>query len=275
MSMLDTDEYELVTIDNNLVERIRNSVKYAEGLQEKAENGNILRIKIMSWIESFRGFIDQIDPLAESYSASVGGNWRDAQWYFDNHPKDENEFLCVFGRYLGVAQSILNNEKVKIVTKKIGKEKKINSTCVFHRRSLIPQDNLIFVLMPFTEQWSDYLWKEEIKRIIETIDGLSLICKRADDLFGNDVMQDIYESILTAKIIIAEITNRNANVFYELGMAHTLGKDVIILSQGAEHIPFDLNRFRHCIYSNDGPGYKKLRDYLPKAIIEIFRQDKA
>lgn len=275
MGIFDDYEYKIISIDNNLVKIIRKSIEYAKSLREKAENGNILKIQIMSWIESFRGIIDQIDPLAESRSGSIGGNWRDAQWYFGNSPKDENEFLCVFGQYLGVAQSILNNEKIKIVSKKLEKNKKADSACVFHRRSLIPQDNLIFVLMPFTEHWSDYLWKEEIKPIVETIDGLSLICKRADDLFGNDVMQDIYESILTARIIIAEITNRNANVFYELGMAHALGKDVIILSQGKEHIPFDLNRFRHCIYSNDGPGYKKLRDYLPKAIIEILRKNMA
>lgn len=275
MGLFDDYEYELKSINANLVEKIRESIKYAESLQDQSENGNILRIKIMAWIESFRGFIDQIDPLGESFSGSIGGNWRAAGWYYGNSPKDENEFLCVFGQYIGVAQSIMANEKVKSVTKKIKKDNGSTSMCVFHRRPITLQDNLVFVLMPFTEKWSDYLWKEEIKQIIETIDGLSIICRRADDLFGHDVMLDIYESISMARIIIAEITNRNANVFYELGMAHTLGKDVIILSQGTEHIPFDLNRFRNCIYSNDGPGYKKLRDYLPKAINEIISKNKA
>jgi len=273
MGMFDDYEYELKTVDANLADKMRESIKYAQGLQDQAEKGNVLRGKMMAWVASFRAFIDQIDPLCESHSGSIGGNWEDARWYFGNHPKDDNEFLCVFGQYVGVAQSILNTEKVKIVTKKIEKDKKVHkssSECVFHRRPLIPQDNLVFVLMPFTEKWSDYLWKEEIKQIIETIDELSLICKRADDLFGHDVMLDIYESISTARIIIADITNRNVNVFYELGMAHALGKDVIILSQGTEHIPFDLNRFRNCIYSNDGPGYKKLREYLPKAINDII-----
>lgn len=96
------------------------------------------------------------------------------------------------------------------------------------------------------------------------------ICKRADDLYGRDVMQDVYESILTSSVVIADITNRNANVFYELGIAHSLGKEVILLAQGSEHIPFDLNRFRHCIYSNDGDGYRELRIYIPEAIRDIF-----
>ena len=140
------------------------------------------------------------------------------------------------------------------------------SECVFHRRAIHVQDNLVFVLMPFTEKWSDYVWREEIKPTVESIESVSFVCRRADDLFGHDVMQDVYESIVAARIVIAEVTNRNPNVFYELGMAHTLGKDVILLSQGTEHIPFDLNRFRHCIYSNDGPGYKILRSYLISAL---------
>lgn len=78
--------------------------------------------------------------------------------------------------------------------------------------------------------------------------------------------------ILTASIIIADITNRNANVFYELGIAHSLGKEVILIAQGEEHIPFDLNRFRHCIYSNDGIGYKKLKQYIPDTIKDILQK---
>jgi hypothetical protein len=141
---------------------------------------------------------------------------------------------------------------------------------VFHRRSVPLEQDLVFVLMPFTESWSEYIWKEEIQKSVQQYQSAKLRCMRADDLFGQDVMIDIYESIAKTRIVIADITNRNANVFYELGIAHSLGKDVILLSQGTDHIPFDLLRFRHCIYSNDGPGYKRLREYLPKAIESIL-----
>jgi hypothetical protein len=148
----------------------------------------------------------------------------------------------------------------------------IISKCIFHTRQLDIQENLVFVLMPFTEKWSDYIWKEQIKKVIEVIDFRPLICRRADDLFGHDVMHDIYESIIMARIIIADITSRNANVFYELGLAHAFGKDVILLSQSEEYIPFDLNRFRHCIYSNDGPGYEKLSSFLVGAIKSVLER---
>lgn len=146
---------------------------------------------------------------------------------------------------------------------------------VFHRRSVPLEQDLVFVLMPFTESWSQYIWKEEIQKSVHQYQSAKLRCMRADDLFGHDVMIDIYESIAKARIVIADITNRNANVFYELGIAHSLGKDVILLSQGTDHIPFDLLRFRHCIYSNDGPGYKTLREYLPKAIESILENEKS
>ncbi|WP_083842821.1 helix-turn-helix domain-containing protein [Schlesneria paludicola] len=148
----------------------------------------------------------------------------------------------------------------------------VTITPYFHKRELEPEDDLVFVLMPFTEPWSDYIWKEEIKPIVTGIDDHPLRCLRADDLFGHDVMIDIYESIAAARIVIADITGRNANVFYELGIAHTLGKDVILLAQGTVHIPFDLLRFRHCIYSNDGPGYKILRKYLQNSIRGILQK---
>lgn len=148
----------------------------------------------------------------------------------------------------------------------------VTVTPYFHKRELEPENDLVFVLMPFSESWSDYIWNEEIKPIVTGIPDHPLRCLRADDLFGHDVMIDIYESIAAASIVIADITGRNANVFYELGIAHTLGKDVILLSQGTEHIPFDLLRFRHCIYSNDGPGYKILRDYLSNALLSNLQQ---
>ena len=142
---------------------------------------------------------------------------------------------------------------------------------LFNRRIIAPDDSLVFTLMPFTASWSEYVWRKEIKTIVENIPGYNLRCMRADDLYGADVMQDIYESIVSARIVIADITGRNANVFYELGIAHTIGKEVILLAQGTEHIPFDLTRFRHCIYSNDGSGYQVLRGYIPEAIKSILR----
>ena len=137
---------------------------------------------------------------------------------------------------------------------------------LFKSRDTKSQDK-IFVLMPFTQEWSDRIWKKIIK---PTIEELGIPVNRADDLYGHDLMEDIWKEILISNIIIADITNRNPNVFYELGIAHTLGKKVILLTQDVKDIPVDLNRFRHIIYKDNYDGYEILKVQLIATIKSIL-----
>lgn len=259
--------YEVVDIDRDIFDLINKKLEEGKDIIENIKKQ--YSPDYMGWIKSFEQFIDIIDPNGNDYSNSLASKWYKARYYGGNYPENDKESKVVFYQYLGIVQSLLIG-KVKIV--KNAMESK-HADCIFHKRDLPLQKDLVFVLMPFEESWSDYIWREEIKPIVQGVDEYSLICKRADDLFGRDVMQDIYESILTSSIVIADITNHNANVFYELGIAHALGKEVILLAQNAKQIPFDLNRFRHCIYSNDEMGYKKLRQYIPEAIRDIFKKE--
>ncbi|MBN8581855.1 MAG: hypothetical protein J0L96_14395 [Anaerolineae bacterium] len=138
---------------------------------------------------------------------------------------------------------------------------------IFRGRNATVNDKSIFVLMPFSEPWSDRIWTKLIKPIC--IDaGMNPI--RADDLFGRDIMEDVWQSICSARIVIADITGRNPNVFYELGLAHTLGKEVVLLTQDVKDIPFDLNRYRHIIYQDNMDGYEKLKAELSSTISSIL-----
>ncbi|MFF2300693.1 hypothetical protein [Arthrobacter sp. NPDC058127] len=128
------------------------------------------------------------------------------------------------------------------------------------------------VLMPFTEPWSTRIWSRVIRPKLE---DLGITAVRADDLFGHDVMEDIWEMINTSEYVIADITGRNANVFYELGIAHTLGKKVILLTQTTADIPFDLNRYRHIIYQDNIDGTDYLGDQLIQKITEMQTLGKA
>jgi hypothetical protein len=269
MGLFEEYDYEIKEIDSEMMDHINQRLKEGDELLATATKDSLSGTHF-AWVDSFSSVIDILDPLGEDHSGSLASRWYSAHWYNHNSAKNPYEDSIVFGQCLAVAKSLLVG-KAKVVKRKV--EASGSSRCIFHSRDLPVQKNLVFVLMPFTESWSDYIWKEEIKPTVEGIKGFPLICKRADDLFGQDVVKDIYESILAAQVIIAEITGRNANVFYELGMAHTLGKDVILLTQGSQHIPFDLYRFRHCIYSNDGPGYKKLREYLPDSIRGIIEKN--
>ena len=62
--------------------------------------------------------------------------------------------------------------------------------------------------------------------------------------------------------MIADVTNKNPNVFYELGIAHTVGRDVILISQKKEDVPFDIQNLQYYLYTDDENGKQKLRDDL-------------
>ncbi|WP_372365575.1 hypothetical protein [Candidatus Uabimicrobium sp. HlEnr_7] len=158
-------------------------------------------------------------------------------------------------------QNALQNVYAKRTSKMIVKP-------IFHSREYIVEPNKVFTLMPFTESWSTTVWQDYIR---PTIEKCELKAVRADDLYGHDIMEDIWKGICSSRFVIAEITGRNSNVFYELGIAHTVGKQVILLTQNVADIPFDLNRYRHIIYENSVEGYQRLCINLQATIREITK----
>lgn len=168
---------------------------------------------------------------------------------------------------LEAVASILSEPAAAIYERRF---KKLIVDPIFETRDIKAQSDLAFVLMPFQESWSDRIWDRVLR---PTLEGQGLVAMRADDMFGRDVMEDIWEGIVAAQVVIADISNRNANVFYELGIAHTLGKPVILLTQSAEDIPFDLNRFRHVIYEDNLDGYETLRTQVIASVARILREE--
>ncbi|MGF6695232.1 hypothetical protein M2318_005333 [Metapseudomonas resinovorans] len=84
-------------------------------------------------------------------------------------------------------------------------------------------------------------------------------CNRADNIWENNaIIQDIVDLIDRSAVVVCDCTGRNANVFYELGIAHTLGKEVILITQSGADIPFDVAHLRHLRYLNNGEGLQKL-----------------
>jgi Nucleoside 2-deoxyribosyltransferase len=103
----------------------------------------------------------------------------------------------------------------------------------------------VFVLMPFASDFDD-VYKLGIKPACENAGAYA---ERIDEqLFGESILDRIYNQISKADIIVADMTGRNPNVFYEVGYAHALGKRVILLTQQEKDIPFDLKHYPHIIY---------------------------
>lgn len=125
-------------------------------------------------------------------------------------------------------------------------------------------DGICFVLMPFKPDL-DELYEKVIRAAVTKTKILR--CIRADEIYGpRPIIIDIWRSIRESSIIIADLTGRNPNVLYELGLAHAIQKPVILLSQNIDDIPFDLKHLRIVIYSNTDIGRKKLLEQLHIAL---------
>lgn len=114
--------------------------------------------------------------------------------------------------------------------------------------------------MPFDGEFDD-VYQIGIK---ESCAAAGAYCERVDEqIFEERILDRIYNQISKADVVIADMTGRNPNVFYEVGYAHALGKPTVLLTQEAEDIPFDLKHFPHIIYGNK---LTQLRDDLTKRI---------
>lgn len=103
----------------------------------------------------------------------------------------------------------------------------------------------VFVLMPFDKKFND-VYQLGIKK---ACDEAGTYAERIDEqIFKESILQRIYNQIDKADVIISDMTGRNPNVFYETGYAHALGKNVILLTQNEDDIPFDLKHYPHIIY---------------------------
>jgi hypothetical protein len=128
--------------------------------------------------------------------------------------------------------------------------------------------NLCFVIAPFSEDRTT-VYRNHIKPRVE---AHNLVCRRADDLRTNRaIMENVWRSICEAFFIIADLTHSNANVFYELGIAHTVGKPVIMIEERPQDgerpkRPFDTMGIDAVLYENSLKGALFLAEELDKRI---------
>jgi hypothetical protein len=130
-----------------------------------------------------------------------------------------------------------------------------------------PQENLVSVMMPFEMKLDDVY--KTIRRACETV---GMTCQRADDVWEEtEVIQDVFSLIYRSRIVVCDFSGRNPNVFYETGIAHTLGKPVIPLVQSDADAPFDLHHHRFIKYHNNGEGLGVLGGKLVARLKTLIR----
>ena len=127
-----------------------------------------------------------------------------------------------------------------------------------------------FVMMPFGD-WFDRYYQEIYAPAIREA-GFEPV--RADELFSSgSVVEQIWEQIQKAKVLLADLSGRNANVFYELGLAHAARKPVVFAAPQVEDVPFDLRHLRVIIYEIREPEWSaklqtSVTDFLKNALKE-------
>jgi hypothetical protein len=129
--------------------------------------------------------------------------------------------------------------------------------------------------MPFDKKYAS-LYKKVIKTAVKRV---HLKCQRADDIFSSVVIvQDVWTEINKARIVIAEMTGRNPNVFYEIGLSHSLRQPVILLSQREDdvpflpkdEVPFDVRHIRCIFYKDTKTGRKILTTRLVRTLKNLL-----
>ena len=109
-----------------------------------------------------------------------------------------------------------------------------------------------FVIMPFSttpscteEEWTE-VFEQVLKPAVES-SNLDYVCRRSVATRGN-IVASIIQDLNDAYVVLADLTDRNANVFYELGVRHSLKTRSIIVAQKAKDIPFDLEAYAYHVY---------------------------
>lgn len=127
------------------------------------------------------------------------------------------------------------------------------------------EPSLISAMMPFHPNF-DAVYTT----LQHAAQAVGLRCRRADDIWENPaVIQDVVSLIDRSSIVVCDCTGRNPNVFYEVGIAHTLGREVILITQDEADIPFDLRHLRYVHYLNNSEGLNTLAARLQPRLDDL------
>jgi hypothetical protein len=104
----------------------------------------------------------------------------------------------------------------------------------------------VFCVMPFSEAWSDTVWKSCVE---VAVIGANLKLKRGDTtLRTGSLIKNVWNQILESGCVVADLSAPNPNVYYELGMAHALGRDTFVMVQKGIDLPADIKGVHYLEY---------------------------
>ncbi len=232
-------------------------------------------------IEGLREAVLKAPDISDVYNHYRGENLPDDKFFenalVDNFriPQEKiKDFKAIFIETLEKAKLIEeHNGKRRVIDFSKGSEPGVASTARLKKigkNLTVNADDSCFVMMPFVEPYNNYyslVYEPAIKKA-----GLKPI--RADhEIFGSGkIMDQVWSGINKAKILVAELTTKNPNVFYELGLAHALKKPVVLVSSNEEDVPFDLHHIRVIYYDVNDPFWgQKLLDKVAENVLSALK----
>ena len=128
-------------------------------------------------------------------------------------------------------------------------------------------DRLVSVMRPFQREFDRV--QSELRRVCGSLD---LHCKDVNEEWHqSELIHDIFSLIYRSRVVICDFSGKNANVFYEAGIAHTLGRDVIPIVQEEGDMPFDLRHHRYIKYENSPHGLDELGDQVSRRLKTLIK----
>ncbi len=121
----------------------------------------------------------------------------------------------------------------------------------------------IFVVMPFSAEFEDIY----ILGIREVAENMNLIVERADDVEHNeDILEIIQDRIRSCDVVVADTTYSNPNVMYEVGYAHGVETETILISRKGEMMPFDIQSKNIILYTSIVDLRERLNSRLTETV---------
>jgi len=204
----------------------------------------------------------QIAKVSYITSVAQGTGNTVIQYAIDSSiPPISNKDLASFSDQLGLDKYTLSHTHWRVCDADIfrilllNQQKKAVAPKHFSTESIHCQEaDLVSVMMPFKSEFN--LVYSALQAATST---LGLRCVRADEIWEHNVIvQDIVNLIAKARVVICDCTGKNPNVFYEIGIAHSLGKEVLLIAQSEDDVPFDLGHLRYVHYLPNNEGLEVL-----------------
>lgn len=269
--------------------KIASAIKY--GLLERPKEGEVQTTELARMIlrphkpsdkvEGLRAAIMKAPLISAVYSHYRGENLPDPQ-FLQNTLRDKfgisqdniAQFESIFIESLRTAGLVEEHDgKVRVLdfTHSATAVSTDNSKTLdrLGKAAAVKSTDTCFVLMPFGGTIGGYY-----AQIYEpAIQKAGLTAARADsDIFGTGkIIDQIHRGIQQAKVLVTELTSRNPNVFYELGLAHAMNKPVVMVSGNEADVPFDLRHIRVIYYDTTDPFWgQKLIDKVAENILSAL-----